>query len=198
MDDKAINQLARSLAENLRGARERRGISQAALAKACGIPRSTIASIESGSSNPTLGVLARLSASLQLSIEELLSPPHGAVQLFPKGSLPVRVSGRGGSVTVHKLLPDPIPGMEIDRMHLEPGAHKAGVPHQAGTREYLSCEQGELTLWVEGERFDLRPGDVAAFPGDCRHSYRCAAEAKCPAVGFSVVVLAPASARTAH
>lgn len=197
MDDEAISQLGRNLAENLRGARERRGVSQAALAQACGIPRSTIASIESGSSNPTLGVLSRLSASLQLSIEELLSPPHGAVQLFRRGSLPVRVSGRDRSVTVHKLLPDPIPGMEIDRMQLEPGAHKAGVPHQSGTREYLSCEQGALTLWVDGERFELRPGDVAAFPGDCRHSYRCAADAQGPAVGFSVVVLAPASVRAA-
>lgn len=195
MDERTINQLGRNLAENLRRARDRRGFSQAVLATACGIPRSTIASIESGSSNPTLGVLSRLSASLQLSIEEMLSPPHGAVQLFRKGSLPVRVSGRGDSVTVHKLLPDPIPGMEIDRMHLEPGAHKAGVPHQRGTREYLSCERGALTLWVEGQRFDLRPGDVAAFPGDCRHSYRCAADAEQAAVGFSVVVLAPASTR---
>lgn len=198
MDEKQTDHLVRHLAQNLRQARERRALSQAALARLCGVPRSTIASVETGSGNPTLSVLSRLSAALQLSIEELLSPAHAAVQLFRRGDLPIRVGGRNGTVTVHKLLPDPIPGMEIDRLSLQPGAHKAGVPHQSGTREYLYCEQGQLTLWVEGERLDLQSGDVAAFPGDSRHSYRCDADAPKPATGFSVVVLAPASSRASR
>lgn len=195
MDEITTVDLARSLAANLRQARERRGLSQAGLAAQCGVPRSTIASIESGSSNPTLSVLARLSAALQLSLEELLNPAHAAVQLFRKGELPIHSSGRAGSVIVSKLLPDPIPGMEIDRMLLQPGAHKKGTPHRARTREYLYCEAGEMTVWIEGDRFDLSAGDVVAFPGDTRHSYRCEAAARQVAVAFSVVVLAPVASR---
>ncbi len=85
--------------------------------------------------------------------------------------------------------------MEIDRLELQPGARMTGVPHRPGTREYLTCERGRLSLWTEGERFDLEPGDVLAFDGDRRHSY--GNEGSGVAVGFSVVALAamPTAAR---
>ncbi|HKY31401.1 MAG TPA: XRE family transcriptional regulator [Candidatus Polarisedimenticolia bacterium] len=178
------------LAANLRYVRQRRSLTQAGLARLSGLPRSTVADAESGLGNPTLGVLSRLSAALQLSVEELLSPPRAQCQLFPKGSLPLAGRGRDGLAVVQRLLPDPIPGMEIDRIELRPGARMTGVPHRPGTREYLACERGRLTLWAAGERFDLSAGDVAAFQGDQPHSYHNTG--RVVAVGFSVVTLAPA------
>lgn len=186
--DASIRSLAGHLAENLRATRQRRGLTQARLATLCGLPRSTIAQIETGAGNPTLGVLSRLAGALRLSLEELLSRPHAPCQLFAKGSLPTESRGRG-TATVRKLLPDPIPGMEIDRIELAPGGRMTGVPHRPGTREYLTCEQGHLTLRAAGVRYDLDAGDVAAFQGDQPHSYHN--EGKTPAVGFSVVTLAP-------
>ena len=85
-------------------------------------------------------------------------------------------------------MPDPIPGMEIDRIEILPGGRMTGVPHTPGTREYLTCESGQLELIVSGERFTLSPGDVAVFRGDQRHSYQN--PNKIAAVGYSVVVLA--------
>jgi quercetin dioxygenase-like cupin family protein len=79
--------------------------------------------------------------------------------------------------------------MEIDRMELRPGARLTGIPHRPGTREYLACESGTLKLVTFGERYELSPGDVAAFQGDQPHSY--ANEGTVRAVGFSVVTLAP-------
>ncbi|MBI3447349.1 MAG: helix-turn-helix transcriptional regulator [Acidobacteria bacterium] len=180
---------AAALAQNLRYVRQRRNLTQAALAKLSGLPRSTIAQAESGSGNPTLAVLALLSTSLHLTIEELLSAPHAQCRIFPKGSLPLDARGKGGLARVQKILPDPIPGMEFDRIELAPGARMTGIPHRPGTREYLACEKGKLTLWAAAQRFDLSPGDVAAFQGDQPHSYHN--EGAAPAVGFSVVTLAP-------
>lgn len=179
------------LATNLRYLRQRRDLTQAELAKLCGVPRSTVGQLESGSGNPTLSVLARLAAALQLSIEELLSAPHARCAVFRRGSLPVLSRGRSGSVTVQKLLPDAIPGMEIDRLELVAGGRLTGVPHRPGTREYLCCERGRITLWTEGERHVLSAGDVAAFQGDQPHSYQN--EGETTAIGFSVVSLAPFS-----
>jgi transcriptional regulator with XRE-family HTH domain len=181
--------LTANLAGNLRAVRERRGLTQSQLARLSGIPRSTVANIETGISNPTLSVLARLAAALRLSLEELLSAPRAPCRLYPRGTLPVESRGKGGRVRVHKLLPHPIPGMEIDRLELAPRERFAGVPHRPGTQEYLTCETGSLTLWVSGQRFDLSPGDVATFPGDQRHSYQN--DGDTTAVGFSVVTLAP-------
>ncbi|MBI3074524.1 MAG: helix-turn-helix domain-containing protein [Deltaproteobacteria bacterium] len=187
----SATQLAESLALNLRSVRQARGLTQGRLARLCGIPRSTIANLETGAGNPTLSVLARIAAALRLSIEEMISAPRGRCELFPKGTLPTLERGRTGATFIHKLLPHPIPGMEIDRMEIGVGERIAGVPHRPGTQEYLYCESGRIALSVAGDRFDLSAGDVAAFPGDTRHSYQNPGPR--PAVGFSVVTLAPTS-----
>ena len=79
---------------------------------------------------------------------------------------------RRGEVTVRKLLPDPIPGVEIDRIELPPRSQLVGVPHTPGTREYLTCERGEIELSESGRVWKLGPGDVVVFRGDQSHGYR--------------------------
>jgi transcriptional regulator with XRE-family HTH domain len=173
------------IAKNLKQLREARGLTQGQLAKIAGVPRATWTNLESGSANPTLQVLHRAAAALQVTIEELLSTPRAACEYFPLGTLPTR---RQGQATVRKLLPHPIPGMEMDRIELPPGGRMPGVPHTPGTREYLTVEAGEIELAAAGEHWRLKPGDVVAFRGDQRHSY--ANPGLEVAIGYSVVVLA--------
>lgn len=177
---------AEALARNVRLLREARGLSQVQMARVAGLPRATWANLESGESNPTLAVLLRAADALQISIEELVSGARQEGRRYPKGSLPVK---QRGAALVHKLLPDPLPGMEIDRIELPAGAKMVGIPHTAGTREYLTCEAGVVELVTSGERFRLEPGDVVTFRGDQRHSYEN--PERRPAVAYSVVVLAP-------
>ena len=92
-----------------------------------------------------------------------------------------------GKVMVRRLLPDPLPGLELERMELSPGAAMSGVPHLAGTREYLTCESGQLELAAAGARFLLAPGDVVVFRGDQAHGYRNPGKSR--AVAYSVVAL---------
>ena len=180
--------VGKHLASNLKYLRNQSGLTQAQLAKRAGIPRSTVATLETGAGNPTLAVMTALSEGLQIRLEELLSAPRARIVHFPRASLK-SVQRDRGRVAVWKLLPEPIPGMEIDKMVLKPGAKMTGVPHRPGTREYLTCEKGHITLWAAGERLELMPGDVAAFQGDQRHSY--SNEESSDAVGFSVVTFAP-------
>ena len=124
--------------------------------------------------------------ALQVSLEELLAAPRASAHHYPAATLTTK---QRGAVLVRKLLPDPLPGMEFDRMELPPGARMVGIPHTAGTREYLACESGQLVLIASGERYALEPGDVVVFRGDQRHSYEN--PGKKPAVGYSAVLLAP-------
>lgn len=178
--------LSARLGRNLRELREARGISQQQIARLSGIPRATWSNLESGAANPTLSVLRKAAAALQVSIEELLSRPALGGRFYKAGTLPVRMRGL---VTLRRLLPDPIPGIEIDRMELPPKGQMIGVPHTPGTREYLTCEEGRITLAVAGETFRLSPGDVVTFRGDQRHTYTNPGPQ--PAVGYSVVLFAP-------
>ncbi|MBU6427610.1 MAG: helix-turn-helix domain-containing protein, partial [Cyanobacteria bacterium REEB65] len=116
MDQIKERSLAAHLGQNLRYIRDRRGMTQDQLSRLADLPRSTIAQLETGQANPTLSVLARVAQALQVSIEELLSAPRSAVQVFRAGTLPTRAAGSKRLAVVHKLLPDAIPGMEIDAM----------------------------------------------------------------------------------
>jgi transcriptional regulator with XRE-family HTH domain len=155
------------------------------MAKTAHMPRATWANLESGAANPTLAVLDRVATAFQVTIEELIAAPRSEARHYSKASLQTKV--RGG-VSVRKLLPDPIPGMEIDRLLLPSNAKMTGVPHTPGTREYLACEAGELVLVASGEEYRLAAGDVVAFRGDQRHSYVNAGGK--PVIAYSVVVIA--------
>jgi transcriptional regulator with XRE-family HTH domain len=178
-------EVAARLASNVAQLREARGLTQQQMAKLAGVPRATWAHLESGHANPTLTVLNRAAEALQVSLEELIRRPGSAVKRYPAAALPTRTRG---AVTIRKLLPDPIPAMEIDRMEFPPGARMTGVPHVTGTKEYLTCERGEILLVASGESWTLSAGDVVVFRGDQRHSYANPGDRT--AVGYSVVVLA--------
>lgn len=177
-------ELAGRLGDNVRRLREARGLSQAEIAKGAGVPRATWANVESGLGNPTLAVLFAVAAALAVTVEELVAPPRASARVYPKDALPTRTSGQA---LIRKLLPDPIRGMEIERIELGARGRMTGVPHTEGTREYLTCESGRIVVVVGGERFEVGPGDVVVFRGDQRHSY-VNPEARI-AVGYSVVVL---------
>jgi transcriptional regulator with XRE-family HTH domain len=178
--------VADNLARNLRQLREARGLTQQQMSRSSGLPRPTWANLESGAANPTLAVLVKAAAALQISVEELIAPPRASARFFPADTLPVK---QRGQVLIRKLLPEPISGMEIDRMDLAPGAAMAGVPHTPGTREYLTCEVGTVELSESGQRWVLAPGDVVVFRGDQKHGYRNPGRSR--AVAYSVVALAP-------
>lgn len=178
--------ISSNLAENIRQLRETRGQSQQQLAKLADLPRPTWASLESGGANPTLSVLLKAATALQVSLEELIGPPRSTGTHYPSDTIRTR---RRGEARIRNLLPESIPGMEIERLELPAGGHMVGVPHTHGTREYLTCEKGCVTLVASGESWQLEPGDVVVFRGDQRHSYRN--EGRGLAIAYSVVALAP-------
>lgn len=179
-------EVAAHLGENLRRLREQRGLSQQQIARLAKVPRPTWSHLESGESNPTLDVLLKVASALQVRLEELLGPPQAGARLYPAETLPTRARGLA---QIRRLLPEALPGLEIERFELPAGAHFGGIPHTPGTREYLTSEQGELELSVGGALFHLGPGDVVVFRGDQRHGYRNVGRGK--AVAYSVVVFAP-------
>lgn len=174
------------LADNIKAIREARGLSQQQIAKAAGIPRATWTNLESGAANPTLAVLIKVANALQIRVDELLAAPRQPARHLRAAELPVRVKGQ---VSVRRLLPESLPGLDLERMSLPPGARMAGVPHTPGTREYLTCERGTVELAVSGERYILAEGDVVTFRGDQRHSYHNPGSGL--AIAYSVIAFAP-------
>lgn len=158
----------KNLGVNIRRLREARGLSQQRLADLSGIPRPTWASLETGTANPTLTVLSKAAAAFNVSVEELIGPPRSEFEFIPAAK--VRERKRQDAI-IRPLVPEAIPGLEISRTELEPGGRMIGIPHKTGTREYLTCERGQVELVAGGAHHLLNEGDMLVFRGDQRHSY---------------------------
>jgi len=178
-----MNDASSNLARTLHQLREIRGWTQQKLAQLAGVPRPTVANLESGSANPTLSVLLRIATALQVSVDELISPPRASARLYRPHELTLR---RRGQVEVRELLPDTIPSVTVERMAFKSGARIVGAPHTPGTREYLTCERGRIRLTASGEAYELDPGDVVVFRGDQKHSYENIGDTE--TIGYSVVM----------
>jgi XRE family transcriptional regulator, regulator of sulfur utilization len=179
--------IAENISKNIKLLREARSVTQDQLARAAGIPRPTLANLESGGANPTISVLAKVASALYVPVEELISPVHAIGMLYRSGELPSR---KRGEVIVKKLLPDTVHGLEMERMDLPGGARMIGSPHRPGTREYLSCESGVVEITVSGNTWRLEAGDVFVFRGDQKHSY--ANPGGKATIAYSVVVFGSA------
>jgi transcriptional regulator with XRE-family HTH domain len=163
--------IMQNLATNLAYLRKMRGLTQGRLAIASNIPRTTISHLESGQGNPSLKILAKLATTLGVSIEELISAPHPSCVLINAANLKRQARARGHAEII-TLLPDPIPGLQFERLHLRPSTLLLGIPHKKGTKEYFTCTYGRIAVSVDGNEYIVQAGDVLTFPGDRRHSYR--------------------------
>ena len=163
-----MQKIKQNLAANIRRLRESHNMSQQQMAGLSGIPRPTWASLETGAANPTLAVLTKAATALNVSIEELIGAPRNELEFIPADKVRER---KRQDARLRPLVPDALPGLEISRMELAPGGRMVGVPHTAGTREYLTCERGKVELIAGGEHHVLEEGDMLVFRGDQRHSY---------------------------
>src|SRR5216117_3262497 len=96
----APRHVAAHLARNLLSLRHARGLTQDALAKSAGVPRSTIANLESGGGNPSLTVLVKVAGRLgvRIAAREGAQVDRGgpAVALArPRRSAPAARAGAG-------------------------------------------------------------------------------------------------------
>ncbi|MFZ8758867.1 cupin domain-containing protein [Microbacterium sp. HMH0099] len=71
---------------------------------------------------------------------------------------------------------------------LAPGERQDGEAHSDGTRELLHVQEGTVTVEVDGDRYDLAPGDALSFHGDTSHSYVNSTDAS---ARFSLTVFEP-------
>ena len=178
-----------NLARNLAQLRHSRSLTQDALARAAGLPRSTIANLESGEGNPSLAVLVKVSTALGAPVDELLSAPRARVRQWKAAEVAEQRAGNG--ITIRPLVPEPAPDETMTIMRFGPAGAMRGTPHLPGSREYFTCLQGQVSIGVAGERFVLEAGDVLAFPGNLPHAYQNL-DARGDAQGVSVVIFAKA------
>ena len=163
--------ISKNLGSSLEYLRKARGLTQEQLAKIAGLPRTTLSHIESGEGNPSLKTLSKLALALGVPYEELLMTPKPACVLIRNQDLK-KYKRSQGQINKVELLPRPIPGLQFERLEFQNFAMLVGTPHSKGTPEYFTCTKGRISVTVEGDTYSLEAGDVLAFPGDRKHTYK--------------------------
>jgi transcriptional regulator with XRE-family HTH domain len=172
MIDAMERALSDVVGENLRRLRRERKVSLADLAEASSVSRATLASLEAGKGNPTLGTLNALCASLGV--------PLGAVLENPEDDAVVVVSAaeRGFEDGIRCILQLPRPGyVELNEFELTAGKTYPGNIRPSGTFEHFILIDGTVEVTIDDQTIDLQRGDYLRFPADRTHAYRAAGDA---------------------
>ncbi|HSC89240.1 MAG TPA: helix-turn-helix transcriptional regulator [Polyangiaceae bacterium] len=159
------------LAQNLKRLREAQGLSQASLAELSGVPRPTIAHLESGQANPTLHVVLRVAAALGVSVDGLVTAGEAPVEVMGPRGLPTRKAGRVRRVQMvsPRLSKDgPLREGEAERIVVKEGG-RFTLPAPSAP-EALICERGDFVLQAGGVEVQLGEEQVAILRDACEVS----------------------------
>lgn len=165
------------LATNLRRLRIARHLSLSELARATGMSKATLSSIENGRANPTVDTLAGLARALRVSLGELvqdLPVPDMLVVRATSASAGTKPGPPKDGIWRRRL--DEIEtgsarGLEISEIRIAAGENRESAPHRSGSRAHLLILDGKLIAGPVERSTELAPGDYASFPTDVPHLY---------------------------
>ncbi len=159
---------------NLRRIRTRRGYSLERLAKIAGVSRAMLGQIETGKSSPTLSILSKIAAALDIPCAGLIAERDEApIIAVPRAKSKVLSSSEGGFQT-RALFPfEGERKVEFYEIRISPHHTEIAEAHKHGTMENLVVAQGTVEI-IAGRQPPsiLGEGDAVVFDADVQHVYR--------------------------
>ncbi len=190
MADDYPAQLSVRIGVAIRTHRVARSLSVADLARASGLSKTILGTLEAGAGNPSVQTLFRIARALDLPLGALLAESAAPrVRAIPKDSGEVLGTASGSVAMLHA---DGRPRRtEIFRLELTAGRAEDNEGHMPGTEEVVFCLAGRLRAGPTGDEVLLRPGDAVWFAADTPHRY--AAERDTRALNWITYPAGPAT-----
>ena len=170
-----MDELLQSVAHNIRELRATRDLSLAQLSAQSGVAKSTLSQIEAGATNPTLGTLAAVAATLGTSVDGLIASRDDNDEV----TVVRLVEGKDISddaVSARLVTTFTIPDAVAEVHHLELVADHAEVSsgHGPGAREHAIVVRGSARLGPVGSEVVLQAGDYATYRAHAPHTWATA------------------------
>ncbi len=149
--------------------------------RASGLSRSFISLVENGTTGIEVSRLIRLANIYGVLVADLIAGAQSIVR-------PEFVPRDAG----HRV-PKSAPGVEVEylgspswplqpfRVRLAPGARLESLKHPGA--ESIHCVEGTPTLFAEGQRYEMSPGDTIIIPDHTDHTYRNEGDAPALLIG---------------
>jgi transcriptional regulator with XRE-family HTH domain len=158
------------LAANLRRLRIARHESLSELARAAGMSKATLSSIENGHANPTVETLAGLGQALGVSLPELLQElPLGEVRIVRAARARMQVRDGIPERLIDELAADG--ALRVSELSLPARCARELGARAEGSRAHVFVLSGKLVAGPVERISELGAGDYASFPVDVPHVY---------------------------
>lgn len=162
------------IGEQLRQARQQRGLSLTALSEQTDVSVGAISNIERGASSPSIRTLLSITNALGISLGDLfsdVSPPAAASPAFVVRRNERRKLAFWRTGITKELLTNPEQtDIELFHLTIEPHGSTGDAYTHRGVEAGFVLE-GEIDLNVEDETVRLRAGDAFGFRSDRPHSF---------------------------
>jgi XRE family transcriptional regulator, regulator of sulfur utilization len=169
-----------SLGQRVQTLRIDRGLTLRELADASDVSVSMLSSVERGEKAPTVVVLDRIAAGLDVTLASLVAEPDAQTVIVRRAADQDRVDEPGG--WQRTILTPVVPGVNFEwiRSKLPPGCDAGTFPAYApGSHEFVAVQTGVLTLTVGERELTLAAGDSVYFAADAPHGYANRGQANC-------------------
>ncbi len=161
-----------ALGRRVKKLRADRGWSLEELATASGVSRSMLSEIERERANPTLSVTYRIARAFDLSLPDLIASEDSASTIKTiRANDRDQVFRSDKKCQIRTLSPLNLEkDVEFYEVRLPLGGELRSQPHIAGTREFLTVEEGLVDLRSADFSESLAKGDSATYRADVVHS----------------------------
>ncbi|HEX2398784.1 MAG TPA: cupin domain-containing protein [Mycobacterium sp.] len=169
-----------ALGERVQTLRIDRGLTLRELADRSDVSVSMLSSVERGEKAPTVVVLDRVAAGLDVSLASLVAADEAARIIVRRAADQDRVDEPGG--WQRTILSPVVPGVNFEwiRSTLPPGCDAGTFPAYApGSHEFVAVQSGTLTLTIDERELSLSAGDSVYFAADAPHGYANRGQARC-------------------
>ena len=134
------------------------------LSDLAGVSKAMLSQIEQNKVNPTVAVMLKIAAALQVSMDELIDVPtrSNIIRIIPASEERYTFLAEP-DCTIRTLSPLNLEkNIEFYRITLEQGAEHSSEPHYPGTEEFLYVNRGRVRVTTGQQEADLSRGDHAA------------------------------------
>lgn len=174
------------IASNIKKLRTSMKLTQAKLAEKSGLPRATVALLESKRGNPSISSVVAVARAMGVGVDDLMNEERVSATTFVKRSDMRQMEMADGKFMSTIVSPINSRQILIQEISMMPGCACKGKPHPIGAQEYFLCNEGEATVVVDGTENEVKTGDLIHFKGNLPHYYHNRTNR--PVHAFSVVV----------
>jgi transcriptional regulator with XRE-family HTH domain len=143
------------------------------LAARSGVSKGMLSQVEQARTNPSVATICRLATALGVSIASLVEAPEGPSARVVRAEEAVTLWTGGHQDSWARLLVGSGTSQQVELwdVRMVAGDGYASEGHPSGTRELLLVIDGELTLELDGDPYQVGAGDAIAFVADRPHAY---------------------------